>query len=969
MAWKTADPDTEALLAELRRHVEGEVRFDKMSRMLYSTDASIYQIEPVGVVIPRHADDVVATVETAVRFGVPVLPRGGGTSLAGQTVGRAIVIDFSKYMRKVVEVNPEEHWVRTQPGIILDELNQQMRPHGLMFAPDPSTSNRGNVGGAIGNNSCGSHSVMWGKTIDHVRELSVVLSNGETARFGPLSGDQLESKLRGDGLESSLFAELISIGGAHRDEVMARFPTIQRRVSGYNLDELTGEGPLDMARFVVGSEGTLLSVTEAKLRLVPRLKHTALAILHFNELIESMEATVVALESEPSAVELIGSMILRQAKSNLEYARMMDWVQGDPEAVIAVEVAGDSEAELADRLDALEERMRRAGLGYAVTRLSASADQARVWAVRKAGLGLMMNVQGDAKPLPFVEDTAVAPEKLPEFVRRFDRIVQGHGTTAGYYGHASVGCLHIRPLVDLKVQVGVDRMVAIAEEVSDLVLEFGGAMSGEHGDGLARSVWIEKMFGPRIYEAFREVKRAFDPEGIMNPGKIVDSPPMTENLRISPAYRTMELGTGHAFAQESGFAGAIEMCNGQGACRKVTGGTMCPSYMVTRDEEHSTRGRANALRSAISGALPLEELNGRRLYEVLELCVECKACKAECPSNVDMTRIKYEFLDRYHKANGLPLRNRFFADIARLSRLACFFAPLSNWAVSTGLVGEVLESFVQIDRRRSLPRFASQTFPQWWRARGGSPPSAARVGQVVLFADTFTSYNHPNLGRAATLLLESLGYQVIVPDWSCCGRPMLSSGMLDRAKRHARRNVELAYPYVERGARVVGIEPSCVLALGDDYVDLLGGDPRAKAVAESTMLVEEFVIYARSNGGLPLDFKDQPQKLLFHGHCHQKALVGTAPALDVLGSIPGCEVEEIDAGCCGMAGSFGYHKEHYDISMQMGEERLFPAIRSRGGDFEVVSEGVSCRQQILDGTGRKARHLVEVVADALQPPA
>ena len=969
MASKTADPDTEALLAELSRHVEGEVRFDKMSRMLYSTDASIYQIEPVGVVIPRHADDVVATVETAVRFGVPVLPRGGGTSLAGQTVGRAIVIDFSKYMRRVVEVNPEEHWVRTQPGIILDELNQQMRPHGLMFAPDPSTSNRGNVGGAIGNNSCGSHSVMWGKTIDHVHELNVVLSNGETARFGPLSGDQLESKLRGDGLESSLFAELISIGEAHRDEVRARYPRIQRRVSGYNLDELTGEGPLDMARFVVGSEGTLLSVTEAKLRLVPRLKHTALAILHFSELIESMEATVVALESEPSAVELIGSMILRQAKGNLEYARMMDWVQGDPEAVIAVEVAGDSEAELADRLDALEERIRRAGLGYAVTRLSAPADQARVWAVRKAGLGLMMNVQGDAKPLPFVEDTAVAPEKLPEFVRRFDRIVRGHGTTAGYYGHASVGCLHIRPLVDLKVQVGVDRMVAIAEEVSDLVLEYGGAMSGEHGDGLVRSVWIKKMFGPRIYDAFREVKKAFDPQGIMNPGKIVDSPPMTENLRISPAYRTLELGTGHAFAQESGFAGAIEMCNGQGACRKVTGGTMCPSYMVTRDEEHSTRGRANALRSAISGALPLEELDGRRLYEVLELCVECKACKAECPSNVDMTRIKYEFLDRFHKANGLPLRNRFFADIARLSRLACFFAPLSNWAVSTGLVGEVLESFVQIDRRRSLPRFASQTFPQWWRARGGSPPSAARVGQVVLFADTFTSYNHPNLGRAATLLLESLGYQVIVPDWSCCGRPMLSSGMLDRAKLHARRNVELAYPYVERGARVVGIEPSCVLALGDDYVDLLGGDPRAKAVAESTMLVEEFVIYARSNGGLPLEFKDQPQKLLFHGHCHQKALVRTAPALEVLGSIPGCEVEEIDAGCCGMAGSFGYHKEHYDTSMQMGEERLFPAIRSRGGDFEVVSEGVSCRQQILDGTGRKARHLVEVLADALQPPA
>ena len=957
--------DTADLVEELRRRVSGEVRFDKMSRLLYSTDASIYQIEPIGVVIPRNDEDVIAVVETAARHKVPVLPRGGGTSLAGQTVGHAIVIDFSKYMRNVLEVNVEERWVRTQPGIVLDELNHHLEPHRIMFAPDPSTSNRGNVGGAIGNNSCGSHSVMWGKTIDHVRELEVVLSNGQTAHFGPLSDDESESKLGGDGFESDIYRKLFAIGHANRSEVLARYPKIMRRVGGYNLDEFVDDDGFNMARFVVGSEGTLVTVTEAKLNLVPQPERKALAVLHFHDLIESMEATVAALESEPAAVELIGSMILRQARDNLEYSRMVGFVQGDPEALLAVELVGDSEAELTARLDALEDRMRRHGLGYAMTRLTDPEDQAKLWAVRKAGLGLMMNVRGEAKPLPFVEDTAVAPEALPEFVRRFDEIVRGHGTTAGYYGHASVGCLHIRPLIDLKLQDGSDRMVAIASEISDLVLEFGGAMSGEHGDGLVRSVWNEKMFGSRLYDAFRQVKEAFDPNGIMNPGKIVDSPPMTENLRISPAYRPLELKTGYAYSEEGSFAGAIEMCNGQGACRKVLGGTMCPSYMVTRDEEHSTRGRANALRSAMSGALPLDALTGKRLYEVLDLCLECKGCKAECPSNVDMAKLKYEFLDRYHKANGYPLRNRILGNIARLNQVGCFFAPLSNWAMKTGIIGDVLDQFVQIDRRRHLPNFAGQTFSRWFRARGGSPTSAAAQGQVVLFVDTFTNYNYPDLGKAAVYLLERLGYQVVVPPWKCCGRPMLSTGMMDAARRNARQNVDAAHPYVERGVKIVGLEPSCVLSFRDDYIDLLGGDPRAKAVGENAMLVEEFVLYARDRDSSVANFSARKRKVVLHGHCHQKALVGTQAAMEVLGSIPGYQVVEIDSGCCGMAGSFGYEKEHYDISMQIGEQRLFPAIRSQSGEFDLVSEGVSCRQQIEAGTGVKARHLVEVLADAL----
>ena len=963
MAGQVAESDTRDLVEDLRRQVQGEVRFDKMSRVLYSTDASIYQIEPIGVVIPRSADDVVAVVETAARHGVPILPRGGGTSLAGQTVGHAVVIDFSKYMRRVVEVSPEEGWVRTQPGIVLDELNRELGPTGMVFAPDPSTSNRGNVGGALGNNSCGAHSIIWGKTVDNVIELDTVLSSGDVAHFGALTGEQLETRMRRPGLEGEIYRKLLAIGEANRDEVLARYPKIQRRVSGYNLDEFVGGSDLNMARFVVGSEGTLVTITEAKLRIVPKPTLKALAVIHFDSLLEAMEATVAILEHEPAAVELIGSMIIRQARSNLTYSRMMDFVEGDPDSLLVVELVAESEAELEARLDALEARMKRGGLGYAVRRLTRQEDQERVWAVRKAGLGLMMNIPGAAKPLPFVEDTAVAPEVLPEFVRRFDQIVGEHGTTAGYYGHAGVGCLHIRPLIDLKGQQGVDRMVSIATEISDLVLEFGGCMSGEHGDGLVRSVWNEKMFGPRIYRAFRDVKQAFDPKGIMNPGKIVDSPPMTESLRTGPGYSPLPIETGFSFSEQGGFAAAAEMCNGQGACRKVQGGTMCPSFMVTREEEHSTRGRANALRAAMSGVLPPDSLTSQRLHDVLDLCLECKACKAECPSNVDVARLKYEFLDGYHRANGHSVRDRMFGDVATLSRWGSFFAPLSNWLLRSGSVRDLMDSRAGVDKRRRLPEFASQTFTQWFAARGGSPDGAR--GEVVLFPDTFTNYNHPELGRAAVKVLEHLGYQVIVPKVACCGRPMLSKGMLDKARRNARSNVDSIYPYVAGGAKLVGLEPSCVLGFTDDYVDLLGDDRKAVEVGKSTMLVEEFVRFAQREEGARLEPAQRPSKLMFHGHCHQKALVGSGPSLDLLRALPGRQVVEIESGCCGMAGSFGFEKEHYDISLRIGEQVLFPAIREETGDFVVVAEGVSCRQQIEHGTGRSAKHLIEVLADAL----
>ena len=967
MTTQVRESDTREMVEDLNRLVSGEVRFDKMSRVLYSTDASIYEIEPIGVVIPRTPEDVIAVVETANKYGVSVLPRGGGTSLGGQTVGHSIVMDFSKYMHNVLEVNQEERWVRTQPGIVLDVLNHELRDTGLLFAPDPSTSNRGNVGGALGNNSCGAHSIMWGKTVDNVRELDVVLSDGTPTRFGGLDGAQLEARMRGQGLEGDIYRDLFRIGETNRDEIIARYPKIQRRVSGYNLDEFVGGMGFDMARFVVGSEGTLVTITEANLNLVPRPRFTALGVLHCANLLESMEATVVALDFQPAAVELIGSMIIRQAKSNLAYSRITDFIDGDPEALLAIEVVGDSQDQVISKLVNLSAIFSARNLGYTFLRMLRPEDQNKVWEVRKAGLGLMMNVPGDAKPLPFVEDTAVAPEHLPDFVRRFDEIVTSHGTEAGYYGHASVGCLHIRPLINPKRQEDVDRMVSIAEEVGDLVMEYGGSMSGEHGDGLVRSWFNRKMFGDQIYDAFRDVKRTFDPNGIMNPGKIVDSQPMTENLRIGPEYNPIQLNTGFAFGSEGSFAHGIEMCNGQGACRKTLGGTMCPSYMVTREEEHSTRGRANALRAALSGALPADSLTDKRLYDVLDLCLECKGCAAECPSNVDMAKLKYEFLNQYHKANGIPLRNQFFGNIATLSKFGAFFAPFSNWANRLPAARRMLESQVGIDSRRELPPFASQTFVQWFRARGGSPDSANRLGQVVVFPDTFTNYNHPELGRAAVKVMEALGYQVVLPKVRCCGRPMLSKGMLDKAKENARYNVGSVYEYVESGAKLVGLEPSCILSFADEYADLVPDDAdMAAKIAENTMLVEQFVAYALEQGAeLDLDGSSLPDKILFQGHCHQKARVGTGQALSVLRSIEGCETVEINSGCCGMAGSFGYETEHYDISMQIGEMSLFPTIREQEGDFIVVAEGVSCRQQIAQGTDKRARHLVEVLADAL----
>jgi FAD/FMN-containing dehydrogenase/Fe-S oxidoreductase len=942
---------------ELRKVVEGDVRFDDYSRLLYATDASMYQVEPIGVVLPRSAADVHAVLELANRYNVPVLPRGGGTSLAGQTVNHAVVLDFSPYMNRVLEVDGDGLWCRVQPGLVQDELNAHVRPMGLLFGPDTSTSNRATIGGMCGNNSAGSHSIAYGKTLDHVLELTCLLADGSEVVLRDLTPDELEAKSRGDGLEGQIYREVRRLVGAHADEIRARYPRIMRRVSGYNLDEFLKSQPFGLHRLAVGSEGTLVVVVEMKMRLVPKPKHTALDVVHYATLEEALESSPDLLTTGPYAVELTDKMILDLARDNFEQRQRMGFVQRDPAAIMIVEYAGESDAEVRAKVEALERLRARKRMGYAAHQAFDPAEQQSIWKLRKAGLGLLLGLKGDKKPIAFVEDTAVDPARLPAFIARFREILGRHDSAAGYYGHCSVGCLHIRPLINLKDGAEIGKMQRIAEEITALVLEFEGALSGEHGDGRARSPFNETLYGPRLYDAFRQVKRAFDPKGILNPGNIVDSPPMTESLRYGAGYKTWEPKTLLDFSGQGGFAAAVEMCNGIGVCRKKLEGTMCPSYMATLDEEHSTRGRANALRAVLSGRAPASDFTGRRLYEVLDLCLECKACKAECPANVDMAKLKYEFLAHYYRANGLPLRNRLFGHIHRLARWGSALAPLSNWLARSAPHRWLLARLAGIDPRRPLPAFAATPFTSWF-ARHRAEGTGVR-GEVVLFHDTFNTYQTPEVAIAATRLLEAIGYRVVLPDRRCCGRPMISKGLLAEARDLAAYNVARLAGHAREGRAIVGLEPSCLLTLRDEYVDLLRSDD-ARLVARQSLLLEEFL---QREKALPAA-SGNGRKALLHGHCHQKAQVGTAPTVAVLKSA-GYQVSEVDAGCCGMAGSFGFEAEHYDLSLQIANRRLVPAVKAAAPDVAVCAPGISCRQQIAHTTGRHAKHPAELLWEAL----
>jgi FAD/FMN-containing dehydrogenase/Fe-S oxidoreductase len=948
-----ADPsrvDAPALERELRERTGSEVRFDAVSRALYATDASVYKLRPLGVVLPRTRQDLIDIVRICGRHGCPVTLRGGGTSQCGQAIGTGVVVDTSKHLDAVLELNAAERWARVEPGIVLDELNAQLRPHGLRFAPDVSTASRATVGGMMANNSSGARSVYYGKTIDHVIEQEVVLADGTVARFGPLSPDALEAACAGDSLAARCYRTVRELSRTHAEEVERRYPKVLRRVMGYNLDEFTrGDRPFNLAKLLVGSEGTLGVVLEAKINLVPLPKAKAVLAIQFTELLDALGATPLILRHGPSAVEVMDGFILEYTRQNAALAAMRDsFMEGAPGALLCVEFYADEAGALPPRLQALEADLRANGFGYRYVHALDLATQARVWGLREAALGLSMAMKEDAKSLSFVEDTAVPPERLRDYIARFLDIVRGHGTSAGIYAHASVGCLHVRPVVNLKTEEGVQKFEALANDVADLVLEFGGALSGEHGDGLVRSPFMRKMFGPVIYDAFRTIKQTFDPTGLLNPGKIVDAGPMTANLRFGAGYVTPRPDTAFDYGEYGGFGGAVEMCSGVGACRKTIEGTMCPSYMATHDEQHTTRGRANVLRLAMAGRMSESGLDDDGVYETLDLCLECRACKAECPVGVDMARYKSEFLFGYWQRHGTSVEARTLGNARSLARLGSAFAPLSNLVAGSAIGRAFTEHVVGIDARRRLPAFQRRTLER--RVPKAHEPSDG----PLLFVDTFTNFYDPEIGEAALNVLAAAGRPAALARNGCCGRPQISKGLLDDARRLAKANADRLYEDAAGGRPIIFCEPSCLSAVREDAPALLRGDARRKAetVARASVLFEEYA----AGLDLPLSLDGGPARVLLHGHCHQRSMGLVPPAKTLLAKIPGVTVTDAEAGCCGMAGSFGYGRNHYEVSRAIGERRLFPAVRARGEGTVVVAAGTSCRHQIHDFTGVDAVH-------------
>ncbi len=996
------DERLRAFAADCRRRVAGDLRDDLYTRVLYSTDASLYQIMPHAVLIPRVTEDVVAAMSLAAEYGIPVLPRAAGTSLAGQAVNEALVIDFSRHLDAIIAIDPEARRATVQPGVVLDTLNAALRPHGLRFGPDPASSDRSTLGGAVANNATGSHSLRYGMTADHVAAMQVVLSDGRVATLGEeraIGVGAVEGRRSAVGNGDWEIDEIRRLTSAPENARIIRegTPHYWRRCGGYNLDRLLPGEPFNPARLICGSEGTLAVMTEITVGLVPRPPHTGLALLHFDDLYAALSAVPALLETEPSAVELLDNLSLVLCRDVPEYARLLaSVVDGRPYCLLVVEFEGESEAAVRAGIDRLAARVRREALGVTgLTTALAPEAQAAVWAVRKAGLGLLMSMRGDVKPVPFIEDAAVPVEQLPEYVRQIEGYCAGLGTPITYYAHAGAGCLHIRPLVNRRRAREIANMPDIARFAAGLVKGYGGALSSEHGDGRTRSWLNEEFHGPALYDLFRQVKRILDPHNRLNPGVIVDPEPMTAHLRPMAvdgreavlSFADYGSGSGQRdsrratiddreeqrFSSPGGFARAVEMCNGAGVCRRLGGGTMCPSFMVTREEEHSTRGRANALRAAMSGVLPPEALTGSRMYAVMDLCISCKACKAECPSAVDMARLKTEFLARYHEAHGTPLRARFFGHSAALLRLGSGrVAPAAGVGLRSAAGRGLMARLLGVAPERPLPAPARQTFAAWWKKREKGRRGEAEIGassrdrsRVVLVIDPFTNYAHPEVGIAAVEVLEALGGRVVAAPVVDDGRPFLSKGLVREARRAAERAVAALAPLAGRGLPLVGLEPSSLLTLRDEFHYLLPDDPRVGEIAGRALTFEEYMAGQAAGRDLRGRFTTGRRRVLLHGHCHQKALVGTGPARAALSLPVGYEVEEVDSGCCGMAGSFGYEAEHYAVSMRMAERRLLPAVRAAAPETIIAAAGMSCREQIAHGSGRPALHPAQVLREAL----
>jgi FAD/FMN-containing dehydrogenase/Fe-S oxidoreductase len=963
------EAEVEAYARALRRQISGEVRRSQHDRMLYATDASMYQVTPLAVVIPRSVDELIVAVETAAQFNLPLLPRAGGTSLAGQAVNRAVVIDVSAHCTALRQVDPAARSAVVEPGLVLDTFNTALQPHGLMFGPDVATASHACLGGMIGNNSAGAHSVLYGRTVEHINAMRIMLADGHRCTLRNGAADA-------DAHVHAITQQLADVVLPIRDEIRRRYPNTMRRVNGYNLDllldqlEASRPGTFDqvnLASLICGSEGTLAVMLDADVNLVERPAHTGLAVIGFSSTASALQAVNALLETGPAAVELIDDMVLSLAERNIKYRSDVDRLRLDdgsrPNAVLYVEYFADSVEAVHEKLHALQPQWGRQHKQV----FTDAASMTSAWALRKAGEPLLHGLPGLRKPITFIEDTAVDPARLVGFIERFRAILSAHGTQAAYYAHASVGCLHIRPLVNLKDATDCEMMRRITADVTDLVLEFGGALSGEHGDGRVRSPFLEQFYGPVICEAFRAVKRIFDPDNRLNPGNIVAPLPMDRHLRVRPDTRVADVPVVDTYFQYAhGFAEAVEQCNGAGLCRRMTGGTMCPSFRATRDERHATRGRGNALRLAITGQFSEDGQSPRwddpGTIATLDLCLSCKACKSECPSNVDVSRLKAEYTaQRYRETGRIPLHNRMIGHVRQLNHLGSALRPLSNAMTDLPGISSLIRHVMRMDKRRTLPRF-ERSLHRWFNAHHSPVPQNAPA--VVMYPDCFTVYNEPHVGRAAIRVLEAMGYRVLLPRLGCCGRSLLSVGMLDQAVSVIAASVRNLKALMEREnpIAVVGCEPSCISAIVDDWPDLkLDLDvSTVQDIADRTMIIESFV--ATYSNALKHSQHDA-SPVLVHGHCHQKALWGmdhTLAALEAVGSSP----HPIDAGCCGMAGAFGYDRDRYELSMQIGELALFPALRAHD-EAVVVAPGTSCRQQIHDGTGRTALHPIELIAERL----
>ena len=946
--------DTRALIADLQKAVgTDQVRFDRLTRLLYSTDASNYQIVPVGVTFPRHLEDVIAIHEIAARRKIPLLPRGGGSSLAGQTVGQAIIMDFSRHMRSIghmrrmSDVDGEQARITVESGLPLGLLNRKLAAQGLMFGPDPASAQRATVGGCIGNNASGAHSILYGMTADHIVRLQVVLASGECVWLD--TNTPTLNRMR------QQIGRLVS---QHQAEIQKRFPGTFRTVAGYALNKID-PAQVNLNWLLAGSEGTLGTVVKAELNLVPLVKpaQRRLVLIHFDEIRASLAATPRILERNPSAIELMDRMLIERTRQNPAYAPYLNFIEGDPASVLVAEFYGESEKELAAHVQGLRDLLIRMGHKGAVATAVSPQEQAAVWRIRKVGLGLLLSERNPAKPIAFVEDAAVPVEHLADYIDEVETAVHQARTSYAVYGHASAGCLHVRPLIDLKSLKGREQYRAIAEAATDAAIKYQGTTTGEHGEGLVRGEFSRRLFGDTLVETFRQVKHIFDPNNLMNPGKVVDAPHMDDPalLRYTPDYQTIPIQTRYDWTADHGFSGAIEMCNGAGVCRKEGEATMCPSYMATLDEAHATRGRANALRLAMAGQLP-DGLGNHEAKQTLDLCLSCKACKSECPSSVDMARLKAEFMAGYHDAHGIPLKTRLFANVHRLNQLGSLLPTLSN-GMMNGRFGRWGMARLGMGGERPLPQFAARRFTKTIQRPQPSQPKA------TLIIDTFTEFNHPEVGAAFLQIVDALGIEIELmrlPGQGCCGRPAISKGVLDHAKVIANQNVR-ELRAVE--TPLVFLEPSCLSAFVDDYPALVDGAlrPLAEQLRHRCLQAEDWLFAQMENRPITWD-NHGPMHILLHGHCHQKALWGTANTLKLLKRIPHATVTEIDSGCCGMAGSFGY--EYYDLSMTIAQQRLLPAIE-QNPEAVVVAPGTSCRTQITDAN-HTVLHPIELIAQTIK---